>query len=282
MEDVPLANREINHKNQHLRTFFHGNKLLHDLLVMVVMGFFIGFLAPFGMDSVPLHWSIGYWIFTCLCGYSIYSPCTFLGELYLPKFIKIHWVRVAISSSVASIIMTFFVPFSAWLFFNQPVYYGYQFFDVLPKVFVIGGILTLISLIKDYIYKQNQTLSETEQKIAEHQQQSHLDNSVQIEQFMALLPLDKRGTLYCLEMSDHYLKVYTDKGHHLLLMRFKDALVRLNQYPGFQTHRSWWVATNAIIKVNKKGRKLSLQLVNELEVPISRTYADTIKAAGIH
>lgn len=97
---------------------------------------------------------------------------------------------------------------------------------------------------------------------------------------MNQLPIEKRGELLCLEMSDHYVKVYTSKGHHMVLMRFKNALSALSLYPGTQTHRSWWVAHNAIKQVKKDERKISLVLLNDLVVPVSRTYARDVKQAG--
>ena len=98
---------------------------------------------------------------------------------------------------------------------------------------------------------------------------------------MEKLPLEKRGNLLCLEMDDHYLKVYTDKGHHLILMRFKDALALLESYAGLQTHRSWWVAIDAITTTQRDGRKVSLTLSNSLAVPVSRTYMKNITALNL-
>ncbi|MCL1125610.1 LytTR family DNA-binding domain-containing protein [Shewanella surugensis] len=95
---------------------------------------------------------------------------------------------------------------------------------------------------------------------------------------MRFLPYDKRGELYCLEMSDHYLKVYTDKGHHMLLMRFKDALEMLVDASGFQTPRSWRVAKGAVLGRERAGRKLILALKNEIKFPVSRTYNAIINA----
>jgi len=46
-----------------------------------------------------------------------------------------------------------------------------------------------------------------------------------------------------LTAEDHYLRVITDKGSALILMKFEDALAALNGYPGIQTHRSWWLAS---------------------------------------
>jgi DNA-binding LytR/AlgR family response regulator len=54
------------------------------------------------------------------------------------------------------------------------------------------------------------------------------------------------------------------------------------QYPGLQAHRSWWVAKSAITSMKKEGRKTFLLMGNDLEVPISRTYAASVKDANIH
>ena len=125
---------------------------------------------------------------------------------------------------------------------------------------------------------RNETLFEQSQKVIEQHQQSRDIDTIQIEQFMGLLPLEKRGKLLCLEMDDHYLKVHTDKGQHMLLMRLKDALMQLEGFPGLQTHRSWCVANHAVVSVNKENRKMSLLLTNHLEVPVSRTFVEAVKA----
>lgn len=277
-----MTNREINDKNQQIRTLLSKQKLIHDMLIVLVVGIILGFLAPFGMNEVPLIWAIIYWVFTCACGYFIYMPCTQLGERYLIEIVPHYFTRLVFTMFVASIVMSIFVPFSVWLFFDIAINYPQQFWQVFPKVIVIGGILTFIGVVKDYIYRQNLKLNESEQLIEQQLQKNAGQDDLQLEKFMAQLPVDKRGKLYCLEMSDHYLKVYTDKGHHLLLMRFKDALTLLSEYQGMQTHRSWWVALDAVVKVNKDGRKITLQLINELQVPVSRTYAEALKTADIH
>ncbi len=41
----------------------------------------------------------------------------------------------------------------------------------------------------------------------------------------------------------------TDAGDELITARFGDALAELAAAPGFQTHRSWWVAADAIDEV---------------------------------
>ena len=50
-------------------------------------------------------------------------------------------------------------------------------------------------------------------------------------------------------MSDHYVKVHQEASY--ATNDSKDALQALESYGGLQTHRSWWVATDAIEKVTK-------------------------------
>lgn len=98
--------------------------------------------------------------------------------------------------------------------------------------------------------------------------------------FLRRLPREKRGALFCIKTEDHYLRVVTDAGEDLILLRFKDALRELENCGGMQVHRSYWVALDAIQAVEKQGRKHRLRLKNGLQVPVSRTFLPKLKAAG--
>ncbi|MCW3171712.1 LytTR family transcriptional regulator [Shewanella subflava] len=279
-----MTNREIPLNNQQLKPKKTKRKLLQQLLVVVLIGLFIGFMRPFGMDQYTLLLSMSYWVFTCICGYLIYMPLIILGHKYLANSVTKPWHRVAISSLFASVLMSLMVPLIGWAFFNHTLLLSHLFLLALPDTLVIGSIITFVSMLQNHLHNQKQQLEQSKlvieqsQKVIEQHQQSQDINSIQMDQFMALLPLEKRGQLLCLEMDDHYLKVYTDKGQHMLLMRLKDALLQLEGFPGLQTHRSWWVANQAVVSVNKENRKMSLLLSNHLEVPVSRTFAEAVKA----
>jgi hypothetical protein len=272
----------MNHKNQHIEPFITKKKLKSVLVIILVVSIFIGFLSPFGMSGLPLYKSIFYWLVTCTIGYMIYMPTIYYGNQLLKNVVAIQWLRIIIAGLIASILMSLTLPLINGLFFNNLVNYTSQFWSLLPKTIVIGGFLTFINLMQGHVKRQKEELI-TQQKLnEEYQQQSEQTKNSGLEQFLTLLPVNKRGDLYCLEMADHYVKVYTSEGHHLLLMRFKDALTQLAEFDGLQTHRSWWVANSAITSVKKDGRKTSLIMKNNLEVPVSRTYLNDVKAAAIH
>eukprot|EP01030_Chromulinospumella_sphaerica_P016261 gene16260-16072_t len=64
--------------------------------------------------------------------------------------------------------------------------------------------------------------------------------------FLDRLPPKLRGAeLFAVEAEDHYLRLHTDRGADLILMRLADAVAELDGLEGAQTHRSWWVAKEA-------------------------------------
>lgn len=97
-------------------------------------------------------------------------------------------------------------------------------------------------------------------------------------QFLSRLPDHLGSTLLCLQMEDHYLRVTTEQGEALILLRFRDALNELADYPGLQVHRSWWVASRAIARLSRSGRKTEVILNNGQRVPVSASFRDGIDA----
>ena len=98
--------------------------------------------------------------------------------------------------------------------------------------------------------------------------------------FLARLPVQMRGQLIRLEAQDHYLKVVTDQGAELILMRISDAENELGK-TGLRVHRSHWVAHGAIREVRRKQGRISLSMQDGSVVPVSRGYLAALKAAGL-
>lgn len=95
------------------------------------------------------------------------------------------------------------------------------------------------------------------------------------------LPRSQRGRLIHLEVSDHYVDVTTDKGRSLVLIRLSDAMRETAPVPGLQVHRSHWVALDAVRRGKKAGGKPVLELENGAMVPVSRSYLEAVRAAGL-
>ncbi len=98
--------------------------------------------------------------------------------------------------------------------------------------------------------------------------------------FRARFPAGLTGQLLCLEMEDHYLRIHTDRGSDIILMRMSDAERELDSASGMRVHRSWWVARAAVTGLRREGTRLELLLENGLTVPVGKTYRSALRDAG--
>lgn len=100
--------------------------------------------------------------------------------------------------------------------------------------------------------------------------------------FLDRLPPTLGTYLISLSMQDHYVSVTTLKGRELIHMRFSDALLELNDYPGQQIHRSHWIAAWAFTGVARDKGRLMAHLVDNRALPISRSFAKATKSMAPH
>ncbi len=101
------------------------------------------------------------------------------------------------------------------------------------------------------------------------------------ERFRERLPHGLRtARLLALEAEDHYLRVHTDSGSGLILLRMADAVAELEAVEGAQTHRSWWVARAAVVSSERGSGRATLTLKGGQEVPVSRSFYKGLVANG--
>ncbi len=90
----------------------------------------------------------------------------------------------------------------------------------------------------------------------------------------------RAARLIAIEAEDHYLRIHTDAGSDLVLMRMTDACALLPETAGARVHRSWWAARAATEAVERGGGRVELRLACGLVVPVSRAMQGAIKAQG--
>jgi hypothetical protein len=99
--------------------------------------------------------------------------------------------------------------------------------------------------------------------------------------FAERLPAKLKGAvIYAVSAEDHYLRLHTSKGADLILMRLSDAITELEGLEGAQTHRSWWVAREAVQTTKRDGDKVVLVLKGGAEAPVSRPNVRALREAG--
>jgi hypothetical protein len=92
------------------------------------------------------------------------------------------------------------------------------------------------------------------------------------------LPSHLRGRILCLEMEDHYVRVHTDRGSGLMLLRLSDAIAEAEAATqGRQVHRSWWVSDEAVEHFERVGRTGQIHLNGGLRAPVSQRYLRSVE-----
>jgi len=94
-------------------------------------------------------------------------------------------------------------------------------------------------------------------------------------EFISRLPESLGTNVIAISSDLHYLHVYTDLGHCMILGSLQQAADSMGD-AGLRVHRSHWVARRAIVKIVKKGNQWYCLLSNGLKIPISRRNKSTV------
>ncbi|WP_285713222.1 LytTR family DNA-binding domain-containing protein [Erythrobacter oryzae] len=90
----------------------------------------------------------------------------------------------------------------------------------------------------------------------------------------------RQARLIAIEAEDHYLRIHTDAGSDLVLMRMTDACALLHEAAGVRVHRSWWAARAAVETLARREGKAELTLQGGLTVPVSRAMLASLRDQG--
>ena len=241
---------------------------LKSVLINLFLGLVIGYLGPFGSFETTLQSRLVYWVLVVFSGHFIYfNVIQLVAQFFKSK--NVHPViPFFISSLVSALLFSFVVIYISSFFFDLQFDATQSFKFFFPKVFILGTVINIVRIMVNNFYELAHSAPKDVPVTA--------DNL-----FLRRLPKKIGTELICFSMEDHYLHVHTDEGSHMMLLRMKDALVELEEYAGFQVHRSWWVASNAIVDVKREPRKATLIMKNEMAVPVSQKYLPVLKEKGL-
>ncbi len=91
------------------------------------------------------------------------------------------------------------------------------------------------------------------------------------------LPPEKRGKLLAMSAEQHYVRLHTEVGEDLILMPFSEAITKIPGDHGMRIHRSHWISYDAVQALKSAGNNLSVRLVNDLELPVSRSFSGSVR-----
>jgi hypothetical protein len=239
--------------------------LLRGLGVALAAGVVLALTGAFGMDGTSLLFRLGYWLPVMLGGALWGHLCSRLIERHLDMDLR-PWLAVVALTAVISGPLAVMVWIVTGLFFDDDRSVTLaRLPDFLGPVLIVTGALSALNVFL------GRTPVQTHAAAAGAGPARFLDR----------LPFRLRGSVIrAVQSEDHYLRIHTDRGSDLILMRLSDALTELEGLEGAQTHRSWWVARDAVRGVARGDGRATLTLEGGLEAPVSRRYAKALREAG--
>ncbi|WP_235524416.1 LytTR family DNA-binding domain-containing protein [Caulobacter sp. Root655] len=231
--------------------------------ISTAAGVFLALTGAFGMDDAPLAVRLAYWVGLCLTGALVGTAISWL-------FARDGRVEAAPWRYAAILALSITLPFTVvvWLVTSLVFYDDVSLRTLpgfLPPVLLITSAMTGLNFMV-----QRQPL-QTHAAPAGAAPPRFLDR---------LPPRLRGGDLYAVESEDHYLRLHTSKGQDLILLRLSDAVAELEGVEGAQTHRSWWVAKDAVEHAQRGDGRATLTLKGGVEAPVSRAYARALREAG--
>jgi hypothetical protein len=233
--------------------------LARDVALLLGAGLFLAAVGPFGSITAHPLTRFLYWPGVIVGGGVIGIG---IDEFGGRRFAN-PWVRWIVDSVAMTPFVSVLVVFASWWAFGPP-----------PTRNIVSGLLWQVFVISTAVMGVRQIV-QARSKAAEPPPES---NDAAFRQRLSAKRREAR--LIAVEAEDHYLRVHTDAGDELISARFADALAELAAVKGFQVHRSWWAAADAIEAVRWKKGRGEVVLAGGLTAPVSRTYAKDLKTAG--
>lgn len=240
-------------------------RLARGLAVAAMAGVVLALTGAFGMDNASLGRRLAYWVPVMLAGAGWGEVCARLIDRRIDMDER-PWLSVAALTAAITGPVSLLVWLVTGLFFEGEVYP----LQTLPLM--VGPVLIVTATMSGL----NVFLGK-----ARPVQTHAAPSGAAPARFPDRLPMKLRGaTIRAVQAEDHYLRIHTDRGSDLILMRLSDALDELEGLEGAQTHRSWWVARAAVRDVARGDGRATLTLDGGLTAPVSRRYARALREAG--
>jgi hypothetical protein len=251
-----------------------GARHRRSFAVVIVIGVLMAILAPLQTDNISFWPRLAYWQILMLSG-AIIALGISEGIEHWRKLRSYPWIEVPVIGLLIALPLTLIVIGCSGLFFGistpGTVRFSYNF-----------GVTAAISIA---VTALNYMLHRAAPAPVAGSAPAPLADATQHPEpnrFAERLPLGLRSlNVIALEAEDHYLRVHLSGGQStLILMRLSDAIAELPADKGAQTHRSWWVAKDAVQSVTKADGRATLMLDAELQAPVSRSFYKALNDAG--
>lgn len=242
------------------RTFLRG------LIVAVLGGVFLAVTGAFGTAGAALGPRLAYWVMVMVLGGLWGHLCGAVVGRFLDSDER-PWLTIAVMVVVITGPLCVIVWAATGLFFAHRLYP----LGVLPQLIVPVVVITAaVTTLNVFLGRARPVQTHA----------APTETAARPVRFLDRLPMKLRGAaIRAVQAEDHYLRIHTDRGSDLILMRLSDAVEELEGLEGARTHRSWWVARDAVRGVERGDGRATLTLDGGLSAPVSRRYARMLRDA---
>ena len=258
-------------------------RLLRGLIIGVIAAVVLAVVGALNTQTAPFPLRLAYWLTVVLPG-SIIGLFMQSAVAGMGTFSDRRWLEILVVAVLVAIPHTFIVVVASMLMFGL---------DTLTVGILasFGGMVLMFSLVLtsiNYLTSKPVVIANGEPR-AMVAPPAPLSSSPPLAEASGVIPaaLAERmptrlsnGRLIALEAEDHYLRIHTDLGHDIILMRMADAVGLLDTLPGARVHRSWWVARSAVEGSSSTNGRTTLRLATGIEAPVSRSIRPVLAAQG--
>ncbi|WP_139809944.1 LytTR family DNA-binding domain-containing protein [Sphingomonas azotifigens] len=261
-------------------------RLFAELVVLGGLIIALAMLGPFGSYAVPLGSRLLHWALYLVTGYLFFRPVIAAGgalarQTRLPRWLAIA-AACAFGAFPTSLVIVFAHAGAAWRSVS-----GAAIASAYLQTLIVGATVTIVQLLVERrtapaaVAPAPADPPSPALAIAKATPGTTTPASTPAPTpaLVELLPAHLRGRILCLENEDHYVRVHTEHGSALLLMRMRDAAAQL-EGRGERVHRGWWVAREAVTAAIRQERNWKLRLSDGREVPVARASVPALRAAG--
>lgn len=233
------------------------------LVIAVIAAGFLAYSGAFGTSQAPHLVRMAYWAILMIGG-GLMGALTVSLVQHFGIFETRHWAQALLTIAICTGPITLLVFTVTAGLLAGPRELAHLL-DYLPSALTVTAAMTALNYATDRKSEITTAAAEAATTV----------------RFRDRLPAKLReAELFAVEAQDHYLRLHTALGSDLILMRLADAIAELEGIEGARTHRSWWVARQAVVEAVRSDGRATLTLRNGVQVPVSRTYASGLREAG--
>jgi hypothetical protein len=217
---------------------------------------------------------LAYWLLLHAGAWFFALAFATIADVLLSGRLDSMFLRMLAGSLLATFPIGLVIGVLEWSWFDQPFTWN-SYLEGLPAILPLSAIFCVIS----YLALSGDGAANPEpEPEASPATEPEAAADHQVVPLLDRLNPENRGRLQHISVEDHYSRIRTARGSELVLLRFADAIRETGTTNGLQVHRSHWVASDFVDGFRIVNGRLALVLKDNTEIPVSRTYADRVRA----